>query len=75
MFGYQISSFISSIRAIRRPVDLGKKRRKAYVAIMQVVISLMVFTFGFIVLLSTKDEKLWSLAGGLMGTVVGYWLR
>ena len=83
-FGSQIAHALSVLESKRHVVDAGlgarEVERRAKLAqdysrvIMQIAVSLIVLTSG-VYLLLTGNEPSQKLASGLIGTVVGYWLR
>lgn len=84
VLGEQIRYATDVIEARRHIVDAGRGpeavERRAKVAaqygqlIMQILVSLIVL-IAAIILLFREDEATQKIASGLIGTVVGYWLR
>jgi hypothetical protein len=86
-FGNQIEYFFDVLDAKKNPVDMGGIRsiedgksrlelHKEYSrVIMQIVVSLIVILSCFYLLFFNESENLQKLASGLIGTVIGYWLR
>lgn len=82
--GVQLNHVSDVLAAKRRLVDAGLgaedvERRAALAAqysrvVMQIVVSLIVLVSA-VYLLVTGNEPSQKLASGLVGTVVGYWLR
>lgn len=62
------------------PLDLGPgekvdRSRELVRLIMQVVVSLAVLATGIYLLLQGGNDKQQEVGAGLLGTVLGYWLR
>lgn len=82
IIGEQLRYATDVIDAWRNTADLGGEdiARRVELAnqitrvVMQVIVSIAVLVGGFF-LLQNSDETLRKLASGLIGTVVGYWLR
>jgi hypothetical protein len=72
-FGKQIHQFRKDLR---NRTDMSGDPPSRLRAIMQVLISLIILGGGFYVLCATDASEATQKAfTGLMGTVVGYWLR
>lgn len=72
--------FAAGVMARRRnPLDMGPEDArdpKEFVRlIMQVVVSLAVLATGIYLLLQGGSDKQQEVGAGLIGTVLGYWLR
>lgn len=85
LFGHQLRYVQEIVEARRQPLDAGitaaeaetraKLARQYSQMIMQVVTSLAILGFCFWVLTHTNNDQTHKAAFGLIGTVVGYWLR
>ena len=83
-FGHQFRFVASVLEAKSRPADLGldgsQVQQRAELAgaysrvIMQIVVSAAVLAVG-LYLLVVGTEPTQKVASGLVGTVMGYWLR
>lgn len=86
ILGHQIQYVINVIDARMRPLDAGstsenEMEKKIKLAnqlshvIMQIIISLTILICCFILFFLNDNKELHKIASGLIGTVVGYWLR
>jgi uncharacterized membrane protein len=86
LFGNQLQYTLEVFNARTNPVDMGKKTmqeqkhrlelHKEYSrVIMQIVLSIIVIVASFLLLFYYEEGNLHKLASGLIGTVIGYWLR
>jgi hypothetical protein len=80
-FGQQLRYAQSVLEAKRRPVVAGENDKRALLAreysrvVMQVVVSLLMIAGGFYLLIKPGNDQMQKFATGILGTVVGYWLR
>ena len=78
-FFTQVRFVIDTIDRFRRPVDMGGKPQNRLSDItkvaMQVAVSLFVLILCSVLLSKSKDAAVQKSAFGLIGVVVGYWLR
>ena len=85
MFGHQIHYVIKVLSARRHPPgqqdDPDEAARRVSLAcqlwhvIMQCLVSLIILTAGFCLIFFSDDEAQRRPVFGLIGVVVGYWLR
>ncbi|APZ91605.1 hypothetical protein [Fuerstiella marisgermanici] len=83
--GTQLQHVADVFHAHRQPLDAGgdedetdKKLRLAQEysrVVMQIIVSLLILFGGFILLCFSSDDTLRKPAFGVIGVVVGYWLR
>ena len=80
--GTQLKFATSVISARSNPVDFGDgtsekiELAKSYVSVvMQIIVSIVVLVGGLFLLLKSQNQDVQKAVAGLMGTVVGYWLR
>jgi hypothetical protein len=86
LFGKQLDFVASVLDAKRQPVNAGIDSAEAQVraslasqyakVVMQIFVSCAILLFSFYAILTRQgSEPLQKAAFGLIGTVVGYWLR
>lgn len=82
LIGHQLAFFLRRYTARRRPVDAGGDAEDRLrlagewaKVVMQVVVSLVVLVLGGWLLRGGVDAELHKVGAGLIGTVLGYWLR
>jgi len=85
LFGHQLKFVQDVIKAHRQPLDAGldqtEAQSRAQLAqqysriLMQIVTSIAILGFCFWMLIHTNNDQTHKAAFGLIGTVVGYWLR
>jgi len=85
MFGHQIKFITEVIRAKFNPLDAGSSSRsldaklaltnKFAQMIMQIIVSLVLLVIGILLLFKKDTPELQKYGYGLIGIVVGYWLR
>jgi len=85
LFGHQLQFVQDVVNAKRQPLDAGldptEARLRAQLAqqysrtLMQIITSVAILIFCFWVLLHSANDQMHKAAFGLVGTVVGYWLR
>ena len=77
MIGHQIRFFVAAFDKPRASVILGGRvvRSDRALVVMQCIVSMIVLAGAFTLLFMTDNEKLIAAAGGMIGTVLGYWLR
>jgi hypothetical protein len=86
IFGSQIEHVTNVLKAKQRPMDLGAskdkqnqrlKLSKEYSkVIMQILVSLVVLIGSFYILFNYKENPdLQKTAAGVVGTIIGYWLK
>ncbi|GAA0370759.1 hypothetical protein GCM10009092_38840 [Bowmanella denitrificans] len=85
IFGHQLDYAAKVFDAHRRPVDCGAddtelKQRLSLAqgysrVVMQILVSLIILAGCFAILWLSDDQSLQKGSFGLMGTVIGYWLR
>lgn len=84
-FGQQIAHVIEVVKSLRRTIPAGQEENdtpdRAQLAqqwsriIMQVVVSLFVLVGAFILVFKYPSDPVRDPAFGIIGVVVGYWLR
>ncbi len=85
IFGHQLKFVQDVINAKRQPLDAGIDENEAQLraqlaqqysrTIMQIVTSVSILAFCFWILIHSVNDQMHKAAFGLIGTVVGYWLR
>lgn len=85
LIGHQIEHVVEVINAKLRPLDAGltddEIERKVKLAsqlthvVMQIIVSVTILICCFLLLFLNNDKELHKIASGLIGIVVGYWLR
>lgn len=83
--GHQIAFVRDVLKARRRPFDAGPpsaaSAKRIELAnqfgriVMQIVVSLAVLGVALWLLVSSDNEATQKLASGLVGSILGYWLR
>jgi len=85
LFGHQLQFVQDVIKAKRQPLDAGldpaEAQSRAQLAqeysriVMQIITSIAILGFCFWILTHSSNDQTHKAAFGLIGTVVGYWLR